>query len=71
MQQKSTIILDQIINSQIPSNDISRLGYNKVQDEKGLSSKTIEQEAEQRIYAEIVIDSIKKEESKPPKKNIP
>jgi hypothetical protein len=39
MQQKSTRILDQIINSQISSYDISKLGYNKVQNEKGSSSK--------------------------------
>jgi hypothetical protein len=71
MQQKSTRILDQIINSQRPSNDRSRLGYNQVHNEKGSSSKTTKHEAEQRSYAEIVRDFVKKEECKPPKKNIP
>jgi hypothetical protein len=62
--------LDQIISSQISSDDKSGLGYNKVQNDKGSSSKTTEQEVEQRSYADIFIDSVKKEECKPPKKNI-
>jgi hypothetical protein len=51
MQQKSTRILDQIINNQIPYNDRYELRYNKVHNGKGSSSKTTEQEAEQRSYA--------------------
>jgi hypothetical protein len=43
MEQKSTIILDQIISGERPSNDRSGLGYSQVQNEKGSSSKTIEQ----------------------------
>jgi hypothetical protein len=62
--------LDQIITSQIPSNDKSILGYNQVQNEKGSSSKTIEHQADKRSYAEVFRDSVKKEECKPPKKNI-
>jgi hypothetical protein len=54
MQQNSTKILDEIINSQRPYYDRSGLGYNQMQTEKGSSSKTTEQEAEQRTYAEIV-----------------
>jgi hypothetical protein len=61
MQQKSTRILDQIINSQISLDVRSRIGYNQVQNEKGSSSKTTEQEAEQRSYVDIVKDSFKKE----------
>jgi hypothetical protein len=70
MQQKSTIILDQLINSQIPSNGISGLGYNKVQNEKGSSPKKIEQEVGKRRNADIVKDSVKKEESLPQKEKI-
>jgi hypothetical protein len=70
MQQKSTRILDQIISIQISSDDRSGLGYNQVHIEKGSSSKTTEQEAEQRSYAEIVKDYFKKVECIPPKKNI-
>jgi hypothetical protein len=43
---------------------MSRLGYNHMQIEKGSSSKTIEHEAEQSNYAEIVKGTIKKEEYK-------
>jgi hypothetical protein len=62
MQQNNTRILDEIISSQRPYYDKSGLGYN--QTEKGLSSKTTEQEAEQRSYAEIVRGSPKREEGK-------
>jgi NACalpha-BTF3-like transcription factor len=41
MQQKSTEILDKIIKNQISSDDRFGLGYNKVQNEKFLGSKTI------------------------------
>jgi hypothetical protein len=70
MYHKSTIILYQIISSQISSDEKSRLGYNQVHSEKGSISKTTKQEAKKRIYAWIFIYSVKKEECKPPKKKI-
>jgi hypothetical protein len=63
--------LNQIISSQIPSDDRSKLRYNQVHNEKWSSSKTTKHESEQRSDADIVGDSIKEEECKPPKKNIP
>jgi hypothetical protein len=42
MQQDSTKTLDNIINNQRPYHDKSRLGYNQMQTEKGLSSMTKE-----------------------------
>jgi hypothetical protein len=62
--------LDQIINSQIPSNDRSGLRYNQVHNEKGSSSNTTIKEAGKIIYEEIVKYFFKKEECMPPKKNI-
>jgi hypothetical protein len=47
--QNSSKVLNDIINSQRPNHDKSGLGYN--QTKKGSSSKTIEQETYQKIYA--------------------
>jgi hypothetical protein len=46
----SSKVLDNIINSQRPHHDKSRLGYNQI--EKGSSSKKIDQETKPRVYAE-------------------
>jgi hypothetical protein len=43
MQQNNTKILDEIINSQRPYYDRTRLGYNQMQTEKGSSSKSTKQ----------------------------
>jgi hypothetical protein len=50
--QNNSKVLDDIISSQRPNHDKSRLGYN--QTEKGSSSKETEQETYQNIYAEII-----------------
>jgi hypothetical protein len=50
--QNNSKVLDDIINSQNPHHDKSRLGYN--QTEKGSSSKTTEQETYPKIYAETI-----------------
>jgi hypothetical protein len=50
--QNSSKVLDDIINSQKYHLEKSRLGYN--QTEKGLSSKTTEQEKNPKSYAEII-----------------
>jgi hypothetical protein len=55
MQQISTIILDEIINSQRPHYDRYGLGYNQMHNEKGSSSKKTEHEAKKITYVEIVI----------------
>jgi hypothetical protein len=60
MQQNSTRILDNIINSQRPYYDRYGLGYNYTQTEKGSSSKTTEQEEEPRSYAESIRGPSKK-----------
>jgi hypothetical protein len=50
--QNNSKILNDIINSQRPNHEKSRLGYNHT--EKGSSSKTIEQETNPKIYAETI-----------------
>jgi hypothetical protein len=50
--QNNSKVLNDIISSQRPNNDKSRLGYN--QTEKGLSSKTTEQETYPKSYAETI-----------------
>jgi hypothetical protein len=50
--QNNSKVLDDIINSQKPHHDKSRLGYN--QTEKGSSSKTTEQETYPKSYAETI-----------------
>jgi hypothetical protein len=50
--QNSSKVLDDIINSKKSHLDKSRLGYN--QTEKGSSSKTTEQETNQKSYAETI-----------------
>jgi hypothetical protein len=50
--QNSSKVLDEIISSQRPNNDKSRLGYN--QTEKGSSSKETKQETYRKIYAETI-----------------
>jgi hypothetical protein len=51
MQQKSTKILDNMINSKIPYYDRSGLGYNQTHTNKGSSSKMIEKEEKPRSCA--------------------
>jgi hypothetical protein len=60
--QNNSKVLDEIISSQRPHHDKSRLGYN--QTEKGSSSKTTDQETKKRSYAETVRGSNEKEEDK-------
>ena len=62
--------MDQIINSQRPSDERYELGYNQLQNKKWSSSKKTKHEVGKRSYAEIVKDYVKKEECMPPKKNI-
>jgi hypothetical protein len=50
--QNNSKVLDDIINSQKPHHDKSKLGYN--QTEKGSSSKTTEQETYPKSYAETI-----------------
>jgi hypothetical protein len=50
--QNSSKVLNDIISSQKPHHEKSRLGYN--QTEKGSSSKTTEQETYPKIYAETI-----------------
>jgi hypothetical protein len=50
--QNNSKFLNDIISSQKPHNDNSKLGYN--QKEKGSSSKKIEQETYQKIYAKTI-----------------
>jgi hypothetical protein len=50
-------VLDDIINSQKPYHDKSRLGYN--QTEKGSSSKATKQETYQKNYAETIKGDMK------------
>jgi hypothetical protein len=50
--QNNSKVLDDIINSQKPHHDKSRLGYN--QTEKGSSSKTTKQETYPKNYAETI-----------------
>ena len=50
--QNSSKVLDDIINSQNPHHEKSRLGYN--QTEKGSSSKKIEQETYPKSYVETI-----------------
>jgi hypothetical protein len=50
--QNNSKVLNDIISSQRPNHDKSRLGYN--QTENGSSSKTIEQETYPKIYAETI-----------------
>jgi hypothetical protein len=45
-------VLDNIINSQEPHHDKSRLGYNQI--ENGSSSKTKKQETYPKIYVETI-----------------
>jgi hypothetical protein len=60
--QNNSKVLDEIISSQRPNHDKSRLGYN--QTEKGSSSKTTDQETKPRSYIEIVRGSPEKKEDK-------
>jgi SOS response regulatory protein OraA/RecX len=50
--QNNSKVLNDIISSQRPNHDKSRLEYN--QKEKGSISKTIEQETYPKIYAETI-----------------
>ena len=60
MQQNNIKILDNIINIQRPYYDISGLGYNQMQTEKGSSSKMLKQEAEPKSYEEVVKEGASK-----------
>jgi hypothetical protein len=64
MQQNNTKVLDEIISSQRPYYDRSKLGYNQIQIEKDSSSKMTEQEAKPSSYAKSIIGPPKKEEEK-------
>jgi hypothetical protein len=50
--QNNSKVLDDIISSQKPHHDKSRIGYNQI--EKGSISKTTEQETYPKIYAETI-----------------
>ena len=60
MQQKSTKILDEIINVEWSNHERYGLGYN--QTEKGSSFMTAEEEVETNTYVEVTRGSTKKEE---------
>jgi hypothetical protein len=50
--QNDSKVLNEIISSQKPHHDKSRLGYNQI--ENGSSSKTIEQETYPKSYAKTI-----------------
>jgi hypothetical protein len=52
IMQNNSKVLDDIISSQKPHHDKSRLGYNQI--EKGSSSKTTEQQTYPKSYAETI-----------------
>ena len=65
---KSTEILNQIINSQRPIHDKTGLGYNQKDVELGSSSKTGKDD--KRSYVDIVRESCKRENCESLKENI-
>ena len=65
---KSTEILNQIINSQRPIHDKSGPRYNQKNPEMGSSSKTTKDD--KRSYIVIVMESIKREDCESLKENI-
>jgi hypothetical protein len=70
MQQNDTKILVEIINIQGAYYDKFGVGYKQTHTKKGLSSITMEREAKQKSYVDLINGSINKEECKPTKKSI-
>jgi hypothetical protein len=69
MQQNNTKILDEIVSTQRMYHDKSGLRYNQTHTEKGSSSMTIEEEAEEKTYTKVIRGFTKKGECNPAHEN--